>query len=77
MDKRGNPVNDQGWRVDDDDNLIDNNGHKKLDKAILTPDGDIPKLLNYDGKPFDIKDVIGQVPKDYQGNMIKQPNRNG
>jgi hypothetical protein len=32
-DKQGNLINQKGWRVDDSDNLIDNYGHKKLDKA--------------------------------------------
>jgi hypothetical protein len=30
-DKRGNPVTEQGWRVDNKDNLIDNYGHKRFD----------------------------------------------
>ena len=34
-------------------------------------------MLNYDGKPFDINDVMGEVDKDDNGNIIKQMNPNG
>jgi len=36
----------------------------------MTGDGDLPKLFNYNGRRFDINDVIGQVDKDAKGEMI-------
>ena len=36
----------------------------------MTPDSNLPNLFNYDGKPFDVRDVIGCVDKDDNGNMI-------
>ena len=36
----------------------------------MTPDGDLPKLFNYNGRRFDITDTIGQVDKDAEGNII-------
>lgn len=33
-------------------------------------DDDIPLLFNYKGKKFDIRDVMGDLDKDRNGNMI-------
>lgn len=44
--------------------MIDNHGRKKFDKRQMTPDGDLPKLFNYNGRRFDITDCIGQFDKD-------------
>jgi hypothetical protein len=30
----------------------------------MTPDGDLPKFFNYNGRRFDITDIIGQIDKD-------------
>ena len=76
-DKKGDPVTEKGWRIDENDNMIDNNGHKKFDKSQILDNGDLPNLFNYDGKPFDIKDVIGQVEKDDKGNMVNQVDKRG
>ena len=70
QDKNGIEVSPDGWRLDEDGNLIDNYGHKKFDKTRLDPDGNLPNMFNYDGKPFDVRDVIGRVDKDDQGNMV-------
>jgi hypothetical protein len=43
----------------------------------MTADGDLPKLFNYNGRRFDINDVIGQVEKDAKGEMIPQKNKKG
>lgn len=60
----------RGFRIDKNGNLIDNNGRKKFDKTHLTPEGDLPKLFNYNGRRFDITDCIGQVDKDQNGNIV-------
>ena len=52
-------VNNTQERVDKDGNIVDNQGRKKFDKSQATPDGDLPKLFNYNGRRFDIVDTIG------------------
>jgi len=59
VDKRGNRVSQRGYRIDGNGHLIDNYGRKKFDKTQMTGDGDLPKLFNYNGRRFDINDVIG------------------
>jgi len=55
---------------------VDKDGRKKFDKRQLN-DEDIHKLFNYNGKRFDIKDVMGQFDKDQNGNIVPQNNGNG
>jgi hypothetical protein len=43
----------------------------------MTSDGDLPKLFNYNGRRFDITDVVGQVEKDQNGDIIPQTDSNG
>ena len=57
--KKGAKVSARGYRIDKDGHLIDNYGRKKFDKQHLNSDGDLPKLFNYNGRRFDITDVIG------------------
>jgi len=59
VDKKGAKVSARGYRIDKDGHLIDNYGRKKFDRQHLTSDGDLPKLFNYNGRRFDITDVIG------------------
>ena len=66
-DKRGSLVSERGYRIDGAGHVIDNNGRKKLDKNHTTKDGDLPKLFNYNGRRFDITDIIGQIDKDKNG----------
>ena len=40
-------------------------------------DGDLPKLFNYHGKRFDIKDVMGQFEKDQNGLIIPCSSQSG
>ena len=51
--------------------IVDKSGRKKFDRRQLDDD-DIPKLLNYSGKRYDIKDIIGILDKDANGNIILQ-----
>jgi len=50
--------------------MIDNKGRKKFDKNHMTPDGDLPKLFNYNGRRYDITDCIGLLDKDQNGDII-------
>ena len=76
-DKRGSKVSSRGYRVDDKGNMIDNHGRKKFDKSQMTPDGDLPKLYNYNGRRFDITDTIGQLEKDANGEIVPLTDNNG
>lgn len=69
VDKRGNRVSSRGYRIDQGGNILDNYNRKKFDKAHTTQDGDLPKLFNYNGRRFDVADVIGQLDKDANGNI--------
>ena len=77
VDKRGNRVTSRGFRVNEKGHLIDNHGRTKLHKNHMTPDGDLPKLFNYDGRRFDITEVIGQFEKDKNGNILPLQDKNG
>jgi hypothetical protein len=57
-------VNRSGFLVDPDGNLVDRKGRKKLDRRQLIKNDDLPLLLNYKGKKFDIRDVIGDFDRD-------------
>lgn len=48
----------------------------KFSKDQLTKEGDLPRLFNYSGWRFDIKDVIGEFDKDSEGKIILTPNHN-
>ena len=69
VDKRGNPVTSRGYRVNKQGHLVDKNGRVKFHKNHMTSDGDLPKLFNYNGRRFDVTDVICQFYKDKAGNI--------
>lgn len=70
IDKQDRRVNQHGWyQFDPKGHLIDINGHKKFDKSQLTHDNDLPKLLTYEGRRFDVHTVMGQFDKDSQGKI--------
>lgn len=50
--------------IDPDGNLVDRKGRKKFDRRLLGKNDDLPMLLNYKGKKFDIKEVIGDFERD-------------
>lgn len=65
------PVNGAGWLVDAEGNIIDNRGQIKLMKSQLTDKGDIPKLYNYEGKEYKIKNIMGLFDRDKNSKEIK------
>lgn len=75
MDKRNRRVNKFGWLVSNG-HIVDRHGRKKFDRKQLD-DGDMQKLLNYSGKRFDIKDVIGVFDKDRNGNIMPLRSQDG
>ena len=77
IDKKARRVNKHGWyMLPSQGHIVDKEGRKKLDKRQLNDD-DLHKLFNYNGKRFDIKDVMGQFDKDQNGNIITQNNGSG
>ena len=78
-------MNEAGWLIDDEGNIINNLGQVKLIKAQLRGNGQFPKLLNYDGSEYDIRSIMGTYEKDHQSKEMKlcakedksyQPKRN-
>ena len=70
-------MNRFGWLVQGGNgHIVDKAGRKKFDRKQLD-DGDLQKLLNYGGKRFDIKDVIGVFDKDANGKIMLQRGENG
>ena len=55
--------------------IVDKKGRKRFDRRQLE-DGDIPKLLNYSGRRFDIKDVMGIFNWDKNQKIIIRNNEN-
>jgi hypothetical protein len=43
----------------------------------LTPDGDLPKLYNLNGRRFDVNDVCGVFDRDALGNIAPKKNKKG
>mmetsp|Transcript_47785 Transcript_47785/g.64798 ORF Transcript_47785/g.64798 Transcript_47785/m.64798 type:complete len:286 (-) Transcript_47785:1639-2496(-) len=68
VDKKGRRVNKKGWLVYNA-NLVDRHGRKKFDRRQLV-DQDLPKLFNYSGRRYDIKDIMGLFDKDITGNIL-------
>lgn len=71
VDKLGRRINEHGYLVDEEGNLVDKRGRVKLNRQIMEQNGgDIPLLFSYKGKKFDIREVMGDLDKDRNGNMI-------
>jgi len=78
MDKKGRRVNKHGWMVlASQGHIVDVSGRKKFDKAHMQADGDLHKLLNYQGRRYDIKDVMGIFEKDDQSKICPQKSNKG
>lgn len=69
MDRLGHKVTPRGYRIDSNNNLIDNTGRHIL-KSGLMINGDLPPLQNYEGEKFVLEDIIGQVVKDEDGEFV-------
>ena len=65
VDKNLRRVNQYGYLIDDEGNVVDNEGRRRMPKAWLRENGDFPLMLNYEGKSFDIKTIIGIFDKDH------------
>jgi hypothetical protein len=77
VDDSGRQVNEKGIMIDEEGNVIDKYGRKKLDKNQLTNKGDLPPMLNYNGKQYKVQDVMGEFDKDPRGDIILEKDPNG
>jgi hypothetical protein len=77
VDDSGRQVNENGLLIDEDGNIIDKYNRKKLDKNQLTSKGDLPKMLNYDGKNFKMQNIMGELDKDGRGDAIFKKDKKG
>lgn len=66
-DLKGRSINKAGYLIDDDGNIIDREGKRKILKENLTKKGEIPSLFTYEGNQFRIKDVIGDFDRETIG----------
>ena len=64
VDKNLRPVNQFGFLVDEKGNVIDNMGQVRFLAGQLKENGDFPTLLNFEGKAYDIRNIIGTFEKD-------------
>lgn len=62
IDKYFRRVNKGGWLINGRGDIIDNLGRIRFVKEQLVND-EIPELYNYDGEPFNIKDIIGHFKR--------------
>lgn len=63
-------MNEHGFLVDEQGNLVDKRGRIRLHNKLLDKDGNMPLLFTYKGKKYDIRDIIGSFDKDRKGNII-------
>jgi len=53
-DKNYKPVNKMGFLINEEENVIDNEGHVKFLQSMLTPKENLPYLYTYSGETFKI-----------------------
>lgn len=76
MDKKGRRCNKHGWLVLNG-HIVDTSGRKKFDKSQLTKDENFQKMLNYQGRRFHIKDVMGSFEKNEYSKIITHRSNKG
>lgn len=75
VDLKKRKVNQAGYLVDSQGNVINQEGKKMFDVAHLTPSGEIPKILPF--TKFNIYEVCGDLEKNVDGKPIMNYNKNG
>lgn len=73
IDKHLRLVNKFGFLTDNSGNIINNEGRMRLRHSQLRSNGDFPLLLNYEGKAFDIRSIIGRFERDPMSKLIVFP----
>ena len=71
VDSEGNPINQFGYRVDENGNIIDKYTKKILFwKEDLNEEGDIAAVFKIEGGNFNPFEIIGDVEFDDEGNLL-------
>ena len=63
-DKNFRPVNKFGFLINSNEDIISDDGEIKFMNCMLLENGNLPQLYNYQGREYNIKDIIGQLRKD-------------
>lgn len=63
-DKNYRPVNQSAFLINQQEDIIDNDGAVKFMHTMLALNGDLPQLYNYQGQRYKINEVLGQLRKD-------------
>jgi hypothetical protein len=69
-DKLFRPVNKQGFLINEQMDVIDNEGRVKFIEEQLMPAGGLKLLFNYKGDTYRIQEIIGQFSKDEKSKEI-------
>lgn len=69
VDKKSRRINKHGWLINANSHICDKNGRIRFDRRQCE-DGDLQRLYNFNGKRFDIKDIIGVFDRDKQTGQI-------
>ena len=76
VDKLGRPVNQKGYLVDKDGNVISSEGGKVMfENYTLSKDGEIPKLFSF--LKFNLDEVRGDYEMDPLGNPMLTKGKDG
>ena len=75
-DNYGKKVNKHGRLIDEEGNILNKYNRIALDERQLT-EGDIPPMLNYEGKKYKIDDVIGEFDKDPRCDIMVLQDKKG
>jgi len=70
-DKDMRPVNACGYLIDEEENIIDNEGRVRFLKDQLQAKGKLCDMYTYEGKPISIQNIIGRFSKCSQSKMIQ------
>lgn len=70
------PVNKQGFLVNENMDVIDDEGRIRFSKKQLLLEANLP-MFTYKGEEFMVKDIIGQFEKDPESKQIKLLINNG
>lgn len=72
FDDRGRMVNTRGYLTDKEGNIIDKFGKPMFDKAILTPDGELPKVFRMNLLKSDSTSSLSELMREIEKNQSSE-----
>lgn len=75
FDKFGRLVNQKGYLIDINGNIVDKDGKKIFEKRQISPNGEIPKIFPF--TKFNINNILGDFEMDPVGNPILEKRSDG